>query len=211
MPDPITSRTDDSYRRLISEDDDDAICRQDPLVSRDGAAPIDDADASVTPAHPAPNGVSTFQADARASRSDLYVGASALKGHDPRGIDVEVFSVSAHAGDHEIAAQGAMARMGTTIQDHLTVGGEVFTAQARAGTENSDGSTGFGYGAGYAIAGAEATVSYSGYSLTGGASFGVAYGVSSGIRDADHDGKPELCARVDFGVGALGACIEKAW
>ncbi len=22
---------------------------------------------------------------------------------------------------------------------------------------------------------------------------------------------PELCARVDFGVGALGACIEKAW
>jgi hypothetical protein len=211
MPDPIMSRTDDSYRRLVTEDDDEAICREGPLVSREGAARFDDAAASATPAHPTAPGVSTFHAGACAAENDVYLGASALKGRDPRGIDVEVFSVSAHAGDHEIAVQGAMARMGTTIQDHVIVGGEVFTAQAHAGTENSDGSTGFGYGAGYALAGIEATVSYSGYSLTGGASFGVAYGISSGIRDGDHDGKPELCARADFGVGALGACIEKVW
>ena len=60
MADPITSRTDDSYRRLAFQDDDDAICRESPLVFRDVEAPFDDAVGSATPAYPAPPGVSTF-------------------------------------------------------------------------------------------------------------------------------------------------------
>jgi len=194
MPDPISSRIDDSNSRLYSSDDD-LTCRDEPLGSVGSAS-----------------GVSGPRAEAHAEPHDLYAGAFALKGHDPRGVDVEVFSASAHAGEREAAVQAGMARMGgSAFGGHFAVSGEVFTAQAHATFDNPDGSTGVGASIGSTVVAAEATLSASGFSVTGGASIGTTVGVSLGVRDSDHDGQPEACGRVDFGVGSLGLCVEKVW
>jgi hypothetical protein len=47
-------------------------------------------------------------------------------------------------------------------------------------------------------------------SLTLGASLGVGFHVSAGLRDIDHDGKPELCVRVTE-IVTVGGCIDLRW
>ncbi len=150
-------------------------------------------------------------AEAHAEPSDLYAGAFALRGRDPSGLDIEVFSASVHAGQREFAAQAEMARMGSALGPHVQVSGEVFTAQAHSTFDNPDGSTGLGASAGTTLIGAEITLRDGADSLTLGASAGVTMGASYGVRDVDHDGQPEYCGRVDFGAGSVGACVEKRW
>lgn len=221
MPDPISSRNNDYARSGDFSSDDELTCRDEPLMSR--AAPSSGNDGSsaasseataadsATTLRSAP-GVSGPHAQAHAERDDLYAGAFALKGHDARGVDVEVYSVSAHAGEREAAVQAGMARMGGSLfGGHVAVSGEAFTAQAHATEDNPDGSTGLGASIGSTVIGGEVTVNAWGFSATGGASIGTTVGASVGLRDSDRDGQPEACARVDFGVGSLGVCLEKVW
>jgi hypothetical protein len=173
-------------------------------------SPNSDAGESTSRSDP---GVRGPHAEARAENVDLYAGAFALRGRDAAsGIDIEVFSASSHQGEREAAVQVGMARMGGTMfNGHVAASGEVFTAQTHASLDNPDGSTGLGASAGATVVGGEVTLSWSGFSVTGAASVGTTVGASLGVRDSDHDGEPELCGRVDFGVGSLGVCLEKVW
>jgi hypothetical protein len=193
MPNPISSRVDDPYRSCQSNPDDDA--------------------SSVAASTSSEPGIHGPQASAHAEDGDYYAGAFMLRGRDPRtGLEAEVFSASIHQGEREHAVQAGMARMGASTDDgHFAVRGEVFTAQAHAGVDNADGSTGFGASMGSAIVGGEVTGTWGPVSLTFGAAAGATVGASAGVRDSDHDGKIEYCGRVDFGVGSIGACVEKRW
>jgi hypothetical protein len=136
-----------------------------------------------------------------------------LRGRDPRsGVEIEAFSATWHQGERERAVQAAMARIGGSTDDgHFAARGEVFTAHAQIGLDNQDGSSGFGISVGASVVGAEVTGTLGPASLTAGASIGSTIGASLGVRDGDGDGKLEACGRLEFGVGAVGLCVEKWW
>lgn len=212
MPEPIASSA-DQLTRLWNPSDD--VCGEEPQMSsatwRLNDAPDPVADASSTAAS-ADRGVRGPSVEVHAEAADIYAGAFALKAHDASGIDAEVFSVSLHQSMTERAAQIGMARVGGATDDrHWEARGEVFTAQARASTDNADGSTGLGASIGATVVGGEVTGTWGPVSVTGGVSLGQTYGASIGVRDSDHDGKTEYCGRVEFGAGTIGVCVEKRW
>ena len=209
MPDPIVSANSTSYRR--GESDDDALTCKEGGATDVHESTSSSSSAGSTPSGDAP-GVQGPRAEAHAEADDLYAGAFVLKGRDRSGVEVEVFSASAHQDEHEQAIQAGMARIGGSTDDlHFSARGEVFTAQAHVGDNNADGSTGLGASIGATVVGGELTGTLGALSLTGGASVGATYGASVGVRDSDHDGKTEYCGRLDFGVGSAGACLEKFW
>jgi len=216
MTSPIVSPVDDR-RRWESSDDADLTCHEEPRESQAGmsraaqaACSPSESDAPRTSA--SEPGVRGPHAEAHAQDGDYYAGAFLLSGHDRSGLDVEVFSASIHEGERERGVQIGMARMGGSTQDgHFGVRGEVFTAHARASFDNPDGSVGLGASIGVTVVGAEGTGTLGPASLTLGASIGSTVGGSLGVRDGDSDGNPELCGRVEFGVGTVGLCIEKWW
>jgi len=192
MTSPIASRVDDARRSWESSADEDLTC------NGTGTA--------------AESGVRGPHAEAHAQDGDYYAGAFVLRGRDPSGLEVEVFSASLHQGEREHAVQAGMARMGGSTDDgHFSAGGDVFTAHAQAGFDNQDGSSGFGVSVGATVVGGEVTGTLGPASLTLGASVGTTVGGSLGVRDGDKDGKVEICGRVEFGVGAVGLCVEKWW
>jgi hypothetical protein len=208
MTSPIGSRIDDPSRAWESSNDEDLTCKEGPLASVSRGTPTDkDAQAASSA------GVRGPHAEAHAEDGDYDAGAFVLQGRDEAsGVEVEVFSASIHQGWEDRAIQAGMARMGGSTDDgYFGARGEVFTAQARSGIHNSDGSTGFGASVGVTVAGGEVTGTLGPVSLTTGASIGSTVGGSVGVRDGDHDGKPELCGRVEFGVGTVGICVEKWW
>lgn len=218
MPSPIASRVDDPSRSWEPNHDDDSICQGDSLVSQSTTAPKADALCSSSedadlPTRPSESRIRGPHAEAHAESDDYYAGAFMLSGRDAAsGLDAEVFSASIHEGECERAVQVAMARMGASTADgYFSTHVEVFTAQAHAAFDNTDGSTGLGASVGTTIVGADVTGTLGPVSLTLGASVGATVGGSIGVRDGDHDGKPELCGRVDFGAGAVGVCVEKWW
>jgi hypothetical protein len=73
----------------------------------------------------------------------------------------------------------------------FSVAGEVLTARANAGIHNDDGSEGANLGALATGAGVEATVGYSGWSVTAGASISVLDGARA---------KPERAERVSQSI-----------
>ncbi len=99
---------------------------------------------------------------------------------------------------------------------HTTVGGvhlsgelDYMSANVHLGSQNSDGSKGENIGAMVTRIGVEATAEYSGWSLTAGFSLSAGASISSGEgRDVDHDGRPERCFEVSFGLFTLGECDE---
>ena len=103
--------------------------------------------------------------------------------------------------------QGTFVRVGYS-KGHVAGSAEAFTANAHIGLDNSDGSYGVNAGAAAAAASGEITAKHSGWSVTGGLTAGIGAEGHLGIRDDDKDGKPEICARVAFGVGIGGLCIE---
>jgi len=190
MPSPIGSPAENPYRSWESSRDDNALSTQE-----------------------SESGIRGPQAEAHAEDGDYYAGAFLLRGRDPKsGLEAELFSASIHQGEREHAVQAGMARMGDSTDDgHFSARGEVFTAQAHAGVDNADGSTGFGASMGATIVGGEVTATLGPVSLTVAAAAGATVGASVGVRDSDHDGKTEYCARLDFGVGSVGVCVEKRW
>ncbi|HMI87705.1 MAG TPA: hypothetical protein VK550_26645 [Polyangiaceae bacterium] len=198
MTSPIASRAYDPQRSWESASDEDLTCKERPAPS-----------AASTPSKTEVHGP---HAEAHAEDGDYYAGAFALRGRDASGVELEVFSASIHQGDDERAVQVGMARIGGSTDDgHFSARGEVFTAQAHAGIHNADGSTGVGASSGGTLVGAEMTGTLGPVSLTAGASIGATVGGSLGVRDGDQDGKPEVCARLEFGVGTVGLCVEKWW
>jgi len=45
----------------------------------------------------------------------------------------------------------------------------------------------------------------------GGLSVSMSLSGSMGVRDADHDGEPEYCAKFSVPAFTIGACIERFW
>jgi hypothetical protein len=105
-----------------------------------------------------------------------------------------------------------MASVGASSDDgRFRLGSDVFTARAHLGMQNPDGSCGFNAGVSATLVGAEGTATAGPVSVTLGAAIGFAAALSLGVRDADHDGKAEICGRIEYGVGAAGVCVEKWW
>jgi hypothetical protein len=144
------------------------------------------------------------------SGDSIYLAGAAIKGRDSNsGIEVEVFTASAQLGGQMEAQLGA-ARIGASDDDGASsIGVDVFTARAAMGVHNADGSLGWNAGATAVAVGAEGTVQFgSASSLTAGASVGVGFEGSIGLRDADGDNQPELCGRAVVGWATLGLCLE---
>ncbi|HEX2669800.1 MAG TPA: hypothetical protein VHM25_02955 [Polyangiaceae bacterium] len=93
----------------------------------------------------------------------------------------------------------------------LSVTGEALTARGNLGEHGDDGSLGGALGAGAELVGAEATLDTPLGSITYGNSVSVSLSGSMGVRDADHDGKPEFCGKFSIPAYTVGACIEQFW
>ena len=139
-------------------------------------------------------------------RGSAFAGAAVLKGRTDEGIEGEALSVSIQGGEQN-EVQGTFARLGYS-GEHGAGSVEAFTANAHIGLDNPDGSYGVNAGAAAAAASGEITIKHSGWSATGGLTAGIGAEGHLGIRDDDKDGKPEICARVAFGIGIGGLCIE---
>jgi hypothetical protein len=138
--------------------------------------------------------------------SSVYAGVALLKGRDPgSGIEAEVLSASAQIGAQNEVQFGLQRISGS--RGALTGSVETFTARAQAGIYNDDGSKGLNLGAGAAAIGFEGTIGGAN-SATFGVAASVGAAVSFGVRDADHDGRTELCARVALGATTFGLCLE---
>jgi hypothetical protein len=74
-----------------------------------------------------------------------------------------------------------------------------------------DGSIGLNAGIGVTAVGIEGTGTLGPLSATIGASVSANLAGSVGIRDGDHDGKAEICARAELTVMTFGVCIERPW
>ncbi|HEY8946714.1 MAG TPA: hypothetical protein VIM73_20870 [Polyangiaceae bacterium] len=156
------------------------------------------------------NSSESYVAAGQTRNGDWFAGAAALKTRDPAtGFEAEVFTGSVQAGSQS-ELQAGLSRMSFSAGRDLSLSTtfEAFTARANGGELNDDGSRGANLGIGAAAVGAEATVSYSGWSLTAGAAVSLGFSVSSGERDADGDGSLERCFKGSIGFATLGVCTE---
>lgn len=136
----------------------------------------------------------------------VFAAAAALKGRTGEGVEAEALGVSVQAGEQN-ELQVTTARLGYS-DPRVSVSVDALTANAHVGVDNSDGSHGVNAGASAAWASGEVTVKRSGWSLTGGLAAGAGAEAHLGVRDDDEDGAPEVCARLAFGFGIGGACVE---
>lgn len=144
------------------------------------------------------------------SGDGVYAGAAVLKGRDAKsGVGVEIMGVSGQAGaQNEVSWTEARLSASATLPAHVSGTIDVLTAHAGVGTHNADGSRGLNVGMTGIGVGAEGTVEISGWSGTLGASLGLGAEASVGLRDADHDGRAEICARAVFAWWTVGGCAE---
>jgi hypothetical protein len=199
----VSSSTSNRYGE-VSNDDHDLVCSS----SGPPPDPIAELNAGRTSSR---DGVSGYAESGVTSGGAHYAGAAALKGRDPTGLELEVFTLSLQEG-RQNEAQLGMARVGSATRNGSLAGAvEVFTAKANAGPHNSDGSRGLNVGAVATAVGLEGTWNGDYLSVSAGASVGVGGEISLGKRDADHDGRAEYCLRVSGGALAFftaGVCIE---
>ena len=129
-----------------------------------------------------------------------------------KGSDLQYGKVLVQHGDDTDAQVAAM--RGTLIKSKegysLSVSAEALTAGVSVGRHNDDGSDGVHFGAGAEFAGAEVTLGTPYFSATGGLSASLSASLSMGIRDRDHDGKPEYCVKGSLFV-TEGLCMEQFW
>lgn len=153
------------------------------------------------------SGVSPYAAAGVTAAGDsVHVSAAALKGRDPKtGFDAEVLSLSAQLGAQN-ELQAGLVRVGVT-GGIVTASPETITARANAGIHNDDGSTGLNLGVNATAVGSEVTIGHAS-SLTYGVAASLGGGASIGLRDADHDGKRELCVRASVEQVTFGFCLE---
>jgi hypothetical protein len=130
-----------------------------------------------------------------------------------QGSSLEVLGVVAQAGkqdNHELIAMRstlALSRAGFGLSV-ITDGPSL---RANLGVHDDDGSLGGNVGLGANALGFEATLSTPVGSVTYGDGLSLAASGSIGVRDADHDGKPEFCTKFSIPAYTFGACLEKFW
>jgi hypothetical protein len=135
-----------------------------------------------------------------------FSSAAVLHGTTAEGVAGEIASVSIQGGE-QTEVQATAVRLGVRGQNaDATI--EAFTASAHIGIENSDGSRGFNAGASATAAGAEVTVKRDGSSATIGVVAGAGGEAHVGLRDADGDGRVELCVRLGAMFLIAGGCYE---
>lgn len=131
-----------------------------------------------------------------------------------KGTGVEAGTASVQYGkdnDVQLVGKRATLKLNSGSGYGLSVTDEVGVVRANLGEHNDDGSLGGNIGSGVELAGREVTIDTPVGSLTGGLSISMSLSGSMGVRDADHDGKPEFCAKFSVPAYTLGACIERPW
>ena len=93
----------------------------------------------------------------------------------------------------------------------LAITGDGPSLRASLGEHNDDGSLGGNLALGGNALGFEATLSTPVGSVTYGDGLSLAVSGSLGVRDADHDGNPEFCAKFSIPAYTFGICLEKFW
>jgi hypothetical protein len=140
----------------------------------------------------------------------LEAHAALLRGHDPPiGLDLEVLSFAAEAGPRGVRASAIAERVGLSTADGAQqIHADLLSAGIELSTRSADASEGLAVSASAAALDVEATLPLGhANGLTLGASLGVGFHLSAGLRDIDHNGKPELCVRATE-IVTVGACIE---
>ena len=136
------------------------------------------------------------QVDAGAFKNTLEVGAA----HAQFGND---FDVQATA----VRRTSVLSAYGFSI----SATGDAGAARVNLGETNDDGSIGGNIGASAEALAGEITVDTPVGSLTYGQGVSIGVSGSMGVRDADHDGKPEFCAKFSIPAYTVGACVEQFW
>ncbi len=125
----------------------------------------------------------------------------------------EIGTVSAQHGtdnDFQIVGQrgtGVVSKSGYS----LSITADAAVARANLGEHNDDGSIGGNLGLAAELVGVEGTLNTPIGSVTYGNSMSTGASGSMGVRDADHDGKPEFCAKFSIPEYTVGACVEQFW
>ena len=149
-------------------------------------------------------------------RTTVFAGAAAIKGKTACGDDIEVASISAQIGT-QTEVQVGLLRENVKFGDNRTFSNEIGTASARLGVVNPDGSIGLNVGATATLVSDGATAEKGGFSNTTAVAVGVGADAHIGIRDVDHNGKPELCGQITINTpnpymsADVGGCIELPW
>lgn len=181
-----------------------------PEQARGGATPPSDNNAHRTMQR---DSLEPYAASGRTANGDgWFAGAAAVKTRDPRtGLDAELLTGSAQVGKQNELQAGVM-RVGFSSGEPsgwtFSASAEAMTVRANAGIHNDDGSHGANLGAIATGAGIEATIGYSGWSVTAGVSLSAGGAASSGERNIDGDDVPERCFKVSYGPTTLGFCSE---
>lgn len=125
------------------------------------------------------------------------------------GVDVAIADVSVKSNDDGFTATGGLTHMQVNGDNGSSASFDTFNFRGAVGTQNPDGSEGFGAGATANAVAVEGTWNFSGgSSVTGGLSVGVGAEASVGTRDIDHDGNTEVCVRVAALFFTVGGCLE---
>jgi hypothetical protein len=142
------------------------------------------------------------------SRDALYGELALLSGRDPTGFELDALSISGQFG-RQTEVQAAVARLGgsSDVGDRsLTI--DILGLRTGIGIHNVDGSTGLNVGGNATFIGIEETRQWGSNSATLGLSAGFAAEASVGLRDADDDGRIEVCGRGSGGFLTAGGCVE---
>lgn len=140
---------------------------------------------------------------------DKHIESGPLKG---TGVEVGTASVQyGKDSDVQLVGKRSTLKLSSGSGYGLSVTDEVGVVRANLGEHNDDGSLGGNIGSGVELVGREVTIDTPVGSLTGGLSISMSLSGSMGVRDADHDGKPEFCAKFSVPAYTLGACIERPW
>jgi len=149
----------------------------------------------------------------------VFAGVAVVKGKVSHGGgDLEVLSASAQAGGQNEYQVGVLRANNLEVAKGKTLSIEVGTADAHGGIHNPDGSTGLNIGVDATVVGVGVTTTDGANSATIGGGLGVGWGGHIGLRDADHNGKPEICGGLSIGAGlkagkpgpsgGVGVCVE---
>lgn len=236
MADPISSLTSNSPPNACIEDDGDAAAtasaapapaaNASPMPAGSNGPALCEALPSAVPAL-----VQKFAPPLPALPSAPSSSGSSgvAPGGGPKGSGASLLNAKIDAGPGHASAEAGTASYQLGNDSHAQITGlrgnatvthggyslsvtrEVLTARANLGEHNDDGSLGGNIGVGGTLGGIEGTLETPYGSLTAGSSISVGASGSMGVRDADHDGKLEFCAKFSIPAYTLGACVEKFW
>jgi hypothetical protein len=145
--------------------------------------------------------------------TSVYAGAALVKTHLPGDNDLELMSGSGQVGiESEVQASAARGTLtsGMFLFD-AAVSADLLTLRLNLGIQNDDGSVGANIGGTAELVGVEVTASRSGWSATFGLSASAGAAASVGFRDADGDGREELCGKISIPAVTVGLCAERFW